>query len=805
MVKNKIIKIFGMTCANCAARIEKKISNTKGIEKAAVNFASEKLHVHYDTAQIELEEIYSLIEKLGYKAEKENKTEKLILDIKDMYCASCSARIEKRLNNLKGIEKAVINFASKKGYIEYNSEIIRPKNIQIVIEKLGYHSKVIEDKKSSDNSDKENQKADKLLKKAVISIILTSPMIIGMLLSFAGIHIEFLHKPLVQFILATPVQFYIGGVFYKNAYKTLKSGSANMDVLVAMGTTAAYFFSIYTGFLADYFGSSSNLHIYFEASASVITLVFLGRYFEERAKNKTTGAIKKLISMQPKKARILIENKETEIPAEEIQIGDTIIVKPGEKIPVDGTIISGNSSIDESAITGESVPVEKKEGENVIGGTINKFGAFKFKAEKIGKDTVLSQIIKLVEEAQGSKTHIQHLADKISAIFAPAVLFIAVITFFIWYLGFGELESGIINAVSVLVIACPCALGLATPTAVMVGTGKGAENGILIKNGEVLESAYKMNSIIFDKTGTLTEGNLQVTDIIPLNEFSKEELLLYSGSIEQSSEHPIAKSVTSYAFSETEKLMEAQEFKAEAGSGIRGRIDGKEIIIGKQSFIQEITEIEEEIREKIYELENHGKTVIITVIDSRIAGIIAIRDTVREESKSIVKKLRELGITPIMLTGDNRRSAEAAAGEIGIDEVISEVMPDEKAEKVNQTKKEGKLTGMVGDGINDAPALTSADIGIALSTGTDVAIESADIILVKGKLSGIYKAVQLSRNSMNIIKQNLFWAFIFNTLGIPLAALGHLSPIFAGMAMSFSSVLVVSNSLRLKRIKLEDL
>nr|WP_278287330.1 copper-translocating P-type ATPase [Caloranaerobacter ferrireducens] len=608
----------------------------------------------------------------------------------------------------------------------------------------------------------------------------------------AGIH-TILDNGYVQLALATPVQFIIGYRFYKGAYHSLKGGGANMDVLVALGTSSAYFYSLYNLI-------AGVREYYFEASAVIITLILLGKMLESIAKGRTSEAIKKLMNLQAKTAKVIRDGKELDIPIEEVVVGDTVIVRPGEKIPVDGIVIEGSSSVDESMLTGESIPVDKKEGDEVIGATINKHGTFKFKATKVGKDTVLSQIIKLVEEAQGSKAPVQRLADKVAGIFVPTVVGIAILTFIAWYFADGDFANALINAVAVLVIACPCALGLATPTAIMVGTGKGAENGILIKGGEYLEKTHQINTLIFDKTGTITKGEPEVTDIISFTN-SKENILKFAAIAEKASEHPLGQAIVKKGEESGIKLIDPEKFNAIPGHGIFAVVEGKEIYLGNRKLMKDKNIDIEDIEDEIIKLENQGKTAMLLSVNGRIEGIIAVADTVKEHSKEAIKELKSMGIEVYMITGDNERTAKAIAKEVGIENVIAEVLPEHKAEKVEKLKAQGKKVGMVGDGINDAPALVAADIGFAIGTGTDVAIEAADITLMKGDLRDIVLAIRLSRKTMRTIKQNLFWAFFYNTAGIPLASLGFLNPMIAGAAMAFSSVSVVSNSLRLKRFK----
>jgi Cu+-exporting ATPase len=719
----------------------------------------------------------------------------LELRISGMTCASCSARIEKKVGGLPGIYKAAVNLASEKAFVEYDPDMIKPARVVKAIHEAGYKAEVIE----KISPEIEKQVREKELRKMgmlfISSAVLSFPLFLAMILMFFKIDAGILHNPYLQLGLATPVQFIIGFRFYRNSYHNIKSLSPGMDVLVAMGTSAAYFFSIYNAFFG---GNKENL--YFEASAIIITLILLGKYLETRAKGKTSEAIKKLVGLQAKTARVLRNGAELDILIEDVVVGDIVLVRPGEKIPVDGKITEGNSTVDESMLTGESIPVEKKLGSEVIGGTINQYGAFYFKASKIGKDTVLSQIIKIVEEAQGSKAPVQHFADKVAGIFVPAVLGIAVLTFLIWLIGFGDLTKALVSAVSVLVIACPCALGLATPTAIMVGTGKGAQKGILIKNGESLEKAYQINTIVLDKTGTITKGKPELTDIVPLNGMDENMLLKIAGIAEKKSEHPLAQAIYKAA-KEKFDIADPEIFEAFPGKGLKALIDGKSIVIGTKKWMEENRISYHSAIIQIEKLESQGKTVIILAANNEIAGILAVADTIKETSREAIAEFKKMGLEVIMITGDNKRTAEAIGREAGIEKIFAEVLPDHKAEEVKKLKSQGKIVAMVGDGINDAPALAIADIGIAIGTGTDIAMETSDITLIKGDLKSVASAIRLSKKTMAKIKQNLFWAFFYNVIGIPFAALGFLNPIIAGGAMAFSSVSVVSNSLSLKRMK----
>jgi len=659
---------------------------------------------------------------------------------------------------------------------------------------------------AEENRDKEKAAREKeisgLRLSLIISALLTSPLLFAMILGLLKIDnptLNNLHNPIFQLIIATPVQFVIGFRFYKQAFYALRSKSANMDVLIVMGTSAAYFYSMYNAFFQTVeVGMMKDL--YFEAAAIIITLILLGKYFEAVAKGKTSDAIKKLIGLQPKTARVIREGEELDIPIDHVVLEDIVVVRPGERVPVDGTIIEGTSSVDESMLTGESMPVDKKAGDLVIGATINKYGMLKFRATKVGLDTVLSQIIKMIEDAQGTKAPIQKIADKVSGIFVPIVILIALATFAITLLITKNLNSAMISAVSVLVIACPCALGLATPTAIMVGTGKGAENGILIKGGEHLETAYKINAVLFDKTGTITNGTPVVTDVLTLGAFDASEIVRLAAIAEKASEHPLGVAIYEKGKAAAGTgLLDATEFEIVPGKGVVAEVEGKKLLVGTRKMMSELgIEIDVLAEENLQAFENLGKTAMLFACDGKIEGIIAVADTVKETSKAAIAELVDMGIEVYMITGDNYRTARAIAEQVGVTNILAEVMPEHKADEVKKLQALGKVVAMVGDGINDAPALTVADIGMAIGTGTDIAIEAADITLMRGDLRTIPAAIRLSKKTIQKIKQNLFWAFIYNIIGIPIAALGFLNPIIAGGAMAFSSVSVVTNSLSLK-------
>ena len=728
--------------------------------------------------------------------------QKEVLKISGMTCASCSAKIERKLNKLEGLENVNVNLIAEKATFDYNESKLKLEDIINMVQGLGYGAEVEENV----SSDKEKQKREAEIKKLrtdlIISAVLSLPLVIAMITALFGLKIEILHNAYIQLLIATPVQFIIGFRFYKGAYYALKSKTTNMDVLVVMGTSAAYLYSVYNVFF-QVIQTGMMKDLYFEASAIIITLILLGKYLEAIAKGKTSEAIKKLMGLQPKTARVIRNNIEQDILIEEVIIGDIIVVKPGERIPVDGKIIEGNSSVDESMITGESMPTGKKIGDNVIGATINKYGTFKFEVAKVGKNTMLAQIIKMVEDAQGSKAPIQKIADKVSGIFVPVVLVIAFVTFLIWYLAVGNLTIAIVSAVAVLVIACPCALGLATPTAIMVGTGIGAENGILIKGGEHLETTYKLNAIILDKTGTITKGKPEVTDIVILGKLKEKDILSLAAISEKRSEHPLGVAIYEKGKQDLGQIIDPSKFEALVGKGIIAEIDGNNICVGTRKLMTQNNIDISSIEQTLVNLEIEGKTAMIMSVNNELEAIIAVADTLKENSKEAISELQKMGIEVYMITGDNKTTATAIAKLVGIQNVLAEVLPENKAEEVEKLKSQGKIVGMVGDGINDAPALATADVGMAIGTGTDVAIEAADITLMSGDLKLIVTAIRLSRKTMNKIKQNLFWAFVYNIIGIPIAALGMLNPIIAGAAMAFSSVSVVTNSLSLKRFKVK--
>ncbi|MDM5153405.1 heavy metal translocating P-type ATPase [Bacillus sp. DX1.1] len=793
-VKQITVGIDGMTCSACSARIEKVLNKLDGVE-VNVNLAMEQATVQYDADEQSVETITNRIEKLGYEV----RTKKVNLDIEGMTCAACSNRIEKVISKMEGIESVTVNLAMNTATIIYKDGIITIPAILEKITKLGYKGKPQEETESNKKEEQLKGKRKQLFLSILLSLPLLYTMVAHMPFETGLLVPHFLMNPWVQLLFATPVQFYIGSQFYIGAYRSLRNKSANMDVLVVLGTSAAYFYSLYEG-LKTLQNPSYLPQLYFETSAVLITLILVGKYFEAVAKGRTTEAISKLLSLQAKEALVIRDGNEMLIPIENVVIGDTIIVKPGGKIPVDGIVLLGTSSVDEAMITGESIPVDKQSGDALIGATINKNGTLTMRAEKIGKDTALASIIKIVEEAQGSKAPIQRMADTISGIFVPIVVAVAAIAFLIWYFAITpqDLPQSLEVAIAVLVIACPCALGLATPTSIMVGTGKGAEKGILFKGGEYLEATHKINAVLLDKTGTVTKGKPEVTDVMSL----QDDMLLFAASAENVSEHPLASAIVEYGKQNNIVLLPVEEFRAVPGHGIEANIEGKQVVIGTRKLMREHSIDMATYEQAMSELEADGKTVMLVAISSQFTGMISVADTIKESSKEAIHTMRSAGIDVYMVTGDNKRTAEAIAKQVGIDHVYAEVLPQQKADIVEQLQEQGKRVAMVGDGINDAPALAKANIGMAIGTGADVAIEAADVTLVGGDLGHIPQAIDLSQKTMKNIRQNLFWALFYNAIGIPIAASGLLEPWVAGAAMAFSSVSVVTNALRLKRVKI---
>ncbi|MED0871594.1 heavy metal translocating P-type ATPase [Bacillus mobilis] len=801
--KEANLQISGMTCAACANRIEKGLKKVEGVHDANVNFALEKTKIMYDPQKTNPQQFKQKVESLGYGIV----SDKAEFTVSGMTCAACANRVEKRLNKLEGVNGATVNFALESATVDFNPDEINVNEMKSAITKLGYKLEVKSDEQNG-STDHRLQEIERQKKKFIISFILSFPLLWAMVSHFSFTSFiylpDMLMNPWVQLALATPVQFIIGGQFYVGAYKALRNKSANMDVLVALGTSAAYFYSVYLSIRS--IGSSEHMtDLYFETSAVLITLIILGKLFEAKAKGRSSEAIKKLMGLQAKTATVVRDGTEIKILIEEVVAGDIVYVKPGEKIPVDGEIVEGKSAIDESMLTGESIPVDKTIGDVVIGSTINKNGFLKVKATKVGRDTALAQIIKVVEEAQGSKAPIQRVADQISGIFVPVVVVIAIITFAVWMLFVtpGDFGGALEKMIAVLVIACPCALGLATPTSIMAGSGRSAEYGILFKGGEHLEATHRLDTVILDKTGTVTNGKPVLTDVIVANGFHEEEILRLVGAAEKNSEHPLAEAIVEGIKEKKIDIPSSETFEAIPGFGIESVVEGKQLLIGTRRLMKKFDIDIEEVSKSMEALEREGKTAMLIAIDKEYAGIVAVADTVKDTSKAAIARLKKMGLDVVMITGDNTQTAQAIAKQVGIDHVIAEVLPEGKAEEVKKLQAQGKKVAMVGDGINDAPALATADIGMAIGTGTDVAMEAADITLIRGDLNSIADAIFMSKMTIRNIKQNLFWALAYNGLGIPIAAFGFLAPWVAGAAMAFSSVSVVLNALRLQRVKLK--
>ncbi len=814
-LKKVELPVTGISCASCVAKIEKGLSKMSGITDAKVNFATEKATITFNPSRIHIGDFVATIKDLGYEAGLERVT----LPIHGMSCASCVKKVEDALNGLEGVVRASVNFATERASVQYIPGAVSMGDFQKAVKDAGYEILEVERIAKEDIVDREKAARDaeyrKLKRKFITGVILVIPIfLLGHWRTLGFSNLYDLSREVnfyLQLIFQTPIQFWVGWQFYLGAWKTAKHKSADMNTLIAVGTSAAYGYSVLVTFFPWLFAAKGLMaEVYFDTAGAIIVLILLGRLLEARAKGQTSEAIKKLIGLQAKTARVVRDGQEMDIPVEEVEIGNLVVVRPGEKVPVDGIVRKGHSSVDESMVTGESIPVEKKTGDEVIGATINKTGTFTFEATKVGKETMLAQIIKMVEEAQGSKPPIARMADIIASYFVPIVILIAIITFIVWYL-FGPtpaLTYAMLNFVAVLIIACPCALGLATPTSIMVGTGKGAESGVLIRGGEALETAHKLTAVVMDKTGTLTRGEPSVTDIVESDGYKREDILCYAASAEKGSEHPLGEAIVNMAKEENIPLINPETFNAIAGMGIEATIDGRPLLMGNAKLMSDRGLMLDDLEKRAEEFSNQGKTPMFVAVDGNPAGIIAVSDTLKENSKEAVEALHRMGIEVAMLTGDNRRTAEAIARQIGIDRVFSEVLPEVKADEVKKLQAEGKKVAMVGDGINDAPALAQADVGIAIGTGTDVAMESADITLISGDLRGVVTAIALSKATIGNIKQNLFWAFAYNSILIPVAAgvlfpfFGILlNPIFAAAAMGLSSVTVVSNALRLRRFR----
>ncbi|CYW43689.1 heavy metal translocating P-type ATPase [Streptococcus suis] len=816
-MKQASYPIQGMTCASCALTVEKAVGKLAGMEEVSVNLATEKLSVSYDEKLLGLEDIRQAVEKAGYQLVDNLVTESY--DISGMTCASCALTVEKALGKLEGVEEVSVNLATEKATIRYSRHRQNPASLERAVEQAGYQ--LIRPEKVEGAADKGPSTEEKLRHRFVWSAAFTFPLLyiaMGPMLPWGGLPLPaLLHQPLVyaisQVILLIPI-LYIGRSFFQKGFKTLLQGHPNMDSLIAVGTGAA----LVQGLLMIVFlqmGKEVAMHghhpeLYFESAAVILTLITLGKYFEARAKGQTSEAIKKLMDLAPKAAQVLRNGQEMQVPIEEVVVGDQVIVRPGQQIPVDGQVLEGQTRVDESMLTGESLPVKKALGNNVFGGTLNQQGAITMQATKVGRDTTLAQIIRLVEEAQGSKAPIAKLADQVSAIFVPVVMGLALLSGLAWY--FLGQESWIFSLsiiIAVLVIACPCALGLATPTAIMVGTGKGAENGLLFKSGQAIETLQGVNTIVFDKTGTITEGKPQVTDIHLLSTKNREQVLQLAASSEQFSEHPLAQALLQAAQTEKIELLPATDFQALSGRGLSVTIAEQTIYLGNERLMREQGIDVSKGRAVAETFAHQAKTPVFLASQQELLAVIAIADKVKETSRQAVQALQTIGLEVVMLTGDNEKTAKAIAKEVGIEQVISQVLPDDKANQVKFLQEQGKTVAMVGDGINDAPALAQAHVGLAIGSGTDIAIESADIVLMHSDILDVVKAVKLSQATMRTIKQNLFWAFAYNVIGIPIAmgllhAFGGplLNPMFAGAAMALSSVSVVLNALRLKTYKL---
>jgi len=805
-MNKKTFKISGMDCTTCALSIEKSLKKVSGVANASVNFVSGKVIINENNASYD--EIKKAVSDAGNYKIIEEEIKSITFKISGMDCASCALSIEKELKSLDGIKKVSVNYASGKAIIDYDSEIVNLIKIKEVIAKTGYKAL---DEKSFSESDSESKELKKAAFRMWFAIFFAS---INMILMTVMMFVMIPHYFLISVILAFPVIFIAGWETHKSALRSIRNLIPNMDTLVTLGTLIPYLLS----FLAFFY---PHMTTFVETAASILTFHLIGRFLEARAKGRASSAIKRLLELGAKSARIIENGEEKEVSVEDLKLDDVMVIRPGEKIPTDGIIISGQSYIDESMATGESLPVSKKEGDNVIGSTINKQGFLKVKVTKIGKDTFLSQIIKLVEECQGSKVPIQEFADRITGYFVPAVVLLAIFTFLSWSF-FPEFHASIVNffnlpwinltastftlavlaTTAVLVISCPCALGLATPTALMVGSGLGAEKGILIRNGEAIQTMKDVSVVVFDKTGTITKGKPEVTDVVSLNNFNEEMILFYAASLENLSEHPLALSIIQYAKKKNINLAEAKNFLSITGKGIMGEINNKKVLVGNRLLIADNNISDISYYSTQENLEEEGKTAMIISVDNQVIGIIAVADTIKDDSANAIEKLKKMGLKTAMITGDNERTAKAIAKKVGIDYVISGVLPDGKVEEVKNLQEKFGIVSMVGDGINDAPALKQANVGIAIGTGTDIAIESADITLIKGDLSGVISAIKLSKETFKKIKENYLWAWFYNAIAIPAAIFGLLHPMIAAAAMALSSLNVVLNSLRLKKVKI---
>ena len=816
MVKNETYLIEGMSCASCAAHIEDSLKQVDNLSDVNVNLATSKLTLSRGEG-IDRTEVEKIVEKLGYKLIYVSSIEERTFILEGMSCATCAKNIEDTISSLDGTEEAVVNFATEKMVVKFDKEKLSIAEIEKKVDEAGYKARLEIDNSVDDQSEKKQQEIDGIWKRFIYSAIFAVPVLYIAMAEMIGLPTLESLSPMgnpklfstVQLILVLPV-LYLGRKFFTVGIRALLRRKPNMDSLVALGAGAAFLYSIYSTVLVYSGDEHAAMHLYYESAAVILTLITLGKYFEGVSKSRTTNAISKLVGLVPKTANLIKDGEEHVVVVDEISTGDILLVRPGEKVPLDGVVIEGCSTVDESMLTGESIPVEKDINSKVVGASINKTGVFKMKVTKVGKDTTLSQIIKLVEDAQNSKAPIAKLADKISGVFVPIVIGLALVAGILWYfVGEATWSFSLKIIISVLVIACPCALGLATPTAIMVGTGKGAEHGILIKSSEALQLAKEVNTVVFDKTGTLTEGKISVTNIATFNNLSEESLLQLAASVEYLSEHLLGLSIVDEAKNRNLGLLEVKDFSSLTGLGISSTVDGKSIFIGNEKLMLENNIDTKDSLEKAEKYASEGKTPLFIAVDSELAGIIAVADQIKASSLETVEKLHSLGLEVVMLTGDNKKTAQVIANQLSIDKVVSEVLPEDKANEIKKLQAQGKKVAMVGDGINDAPALVQAEVGIAVGTGTDVAIDAADIVLMQPDLNSVVNAIVLSKKTIKNIKENLFWAFFYNVIGIPFAMgvfyiFGGplLNPMLAGAAMSFSSISVVLNALRLKRVKL---